>query len=271
MPTFPKKKVLRRKTMFKVPPKKPEKMISVAKYEIKKALNRTLEVKEQSNVNNVILSGYNNTGLTTAGIIPISPYTGFVQIDSGGLQGQRIGNSIRTKRCILSVAMFSRPYSITTPAPQPQELLFYILSSKINNTVRPTTLTGLFQNGSSSSDFTSSLQDATYNKSAINKDLFHIHAIIKKKQGYASWDDPTGYSALYSGYNNNDYKLNNVWQLDVTKYIPKEILYNDNSVNPSTRLTYFYCEAVQANGTQSSSVVDSAQMYTRVDYSYTDA
>lgn len=248
--------------------------IAMVKNEIKKAFNKEIEVKTNSNINNVVLAGYNNTGIMASGIIPLTPYTGFMTVAQGIGQGDRIGNSIRIKRAMLHMAMWPHQYNaLTVPFVIPVEIQIFILSNKVAPTVRPTTIQGLLQFGDTSADLTSSLQDCAITRPAsFNLDLYHVHYYKRVKLAHAAWPTgASGWAANSNGFPNNDFKLNQVLQIDVTKFFPKVIQYNDTTANPTSRMTYLYVQAVNANGAQNTATSDAASMYQRIDIDYTDA
>lgn len=245
----------------------------IANKEARKVLSQEIEVKTALSVNNIVIAGYNNAaGLLPLSIIPITPYTGFVEINQNAEQDGRIGNKIRTKKVILSLAMWPLPYSDPTNIfPTPQEIMIFILSNKKDSTVLPTSIPSLIQYGNTTQSLTSSLQDIVNIPIGWNKDLYVLHKVIVKKLGPASWTyQVPGFAANTSGFNNNDFKYNQVMHIDVTKYCPKNITFNDGTDTATSRLTYFYVMAVPCDGNVQGTGIAPSECYTRVDYHYTD-
>jgi len=244
----------------------------IAQQEARKVMEREIEVKNALTFNTFYIGGYNSATALPLSIIPITPYTGFVDIDQNAEQDGRIGNKIRTKKVMLSLVIYPLQYDATTNLfPFPQEVMIFILSNKTNPTVRPTSIPSLIQYGNTTQSLTSSLQDICNVPIGWNKDLYVVHKVIVKKLGPSQWPiGNPGFAANTASGPNNDFKLNHVLHIDVTKYCPKTITFNDGTNSASSRMTYFYVQAVPANGYVQTNTQLPCECYTRVDYTYTD-
>jgi hypothetical protein len=232
-----------------------------------------MEVKRVNDFNTFLVAGYNSTTQVPISIIPITPYAGYNEIGQGVGQDQRIGNKIRTVKAMVSFSMWPEPYdAINNATPSPQDIMIFILSNKVNNTVRPTSLPTFVQNGTADQSLTAALQDLTDVKMGFNRDLYTIHKVIHKKLGYSSWPmGNPGFAANTANSPNNDYHLNQSISIDVTKYCPKDITYQDTNNSPTSRMVYFYIQAVPANGFVQGTTALPVETYSRIDYWYTDA
>jgi len=245
---------------------------STIQKEVDRQLKVQVEPKQVTDFKNLVLSSYNNFGLMAMSIVPLTPYTGFCEVPQGNADGERIANRIRTVKAILSVAIWPSAFnSLTNPYAIPRELQLFILSRKINGTVRPTNLSGLVDYNDASQGLTGSLQDLCDVKMGINTSLYTVHKIVTKKLGYAAWPSgANGYADNNNGFVNNDFSLNHVFSIDITKYFPKEILFNDEALDPTSRMTFMYVQIVPADGQPGDDGQDGAQMYMRTDFTYTD-
>lgn len=201
------------------------------------------------------------------GIIPLSPFAGFVDIPQGTGQGARVGNYVRTKKCILSMVMSIQPYNAIyniVPKPMMIKCWFVKFKGQSNSTA---SLTGFFQNGSTSSNLTGFLSDFTQE---VNKEAVTLLGSKIFKIGNANISG-TGNLPVNQFFANNDYPLNVLVNLDVTKYLSAKYHWQDSTTTtPTNDPTYMVIEAVNADNTQ---VVASSRPgllgYT-VTYHYTD-
>lgn len=192
---------------------------------------------------------YNNLSWATLGWgIPLSPYTSALDIPIGTGQGARIGNSISIRKLTFKGVISPAPYnSITNTTPMPNEVKFWIVSDKLvpSSNLVSGGWTTFFQNGSSSSSFSSNLLDMI---KTPNQDRYVIHTTKTFKVGYAAYEG-SGSAVAPQFQQNNDFKLNNKFSMDLTKYMVKNVKYNDASQIPTTRGLFLVMEAIRADGT----------------------
>lgn len=247
---------------------------------IKKQINLNLEKKKaiyqsptgtptkmyQYSTNNV-------TNFNAANVFPITPYTTWLDITQGTGQGNRIGNKIRTMRAFLKIMMYSTQYDVTVnPTPSPQDVNIYICSLKASNLkVDFTTALGtnFFQQGNTYTGLTGTISDCI---EPLNKDEFIFYKMMTKKLGFANYGG-SGTDGNNQSYSNNDYKYNQMIKIDVTKYIPKRIQYNDTDASPTTRSVWVVINPVDANGTAPYTTAGQypCNFYYDMEYTYTDA
>lgn len=170
-------------------------------------------------------------------VYPLTPYTGGMLIGQGTTQSSRLGNQIKPRSLTWDIIMSPLPYNASTnSSPQPLEIEIYICSLKMASGEIATAVevANMFQLNASSTAPTGSLVDFTQK---INTDIIKCHKRIRMKLGFASFNG-TGNNAAYQSFNNNDFKLNVIKRINLTKYCPKVITYNDNSSTPTSRCLF---------------------------------
>lgn len=249
-PTYRKKRVYKKKITTSI---------------VKRVISRMAEKKRGTIQVNSSLTSY-NSGITP--ILPMTPYTtNGIIITQGTGQGDRIGNQIRLTSVVMKYVIFPAPYNATTNLiPQPMNVILYWFKSKVNSTVLLTSLPNFFQNGDSATTPQSNLFDQLYD---LNTDQYTLIAKRVYKLGYAS-DTGTGNQAAAQSFANNDYKYNIIGKINLTKYCPKIVRYNDSSNNPTTPLVQCFAEIVPANGQTFATSIIPATIFTEVDIRYTD-
>jgi len=84
------------------------------------------------------------------------------------------------------------------------------------------------------------------------------------KVGYSSGNDSGNRS-------NNDFKFNQKFSINVTKYLPKVIKFDDADQDPSIRHTYMLITPFSADGTTQSNSNIVAQCQWELNYTFEDA
>lgn len=233
---------------------------------VKEEVFKLAETKsEQFTVNTVVLP-YTGTSWNTVGLRPLSPAPGGIQIAQGSGAGDRLADSVRTRKCTLELLFYPFPYDVSVnPAPQPYEVIIWIFGKK-QTSVTPTNLTGFFQNGDFTSDPAGTLVDTV---KTINRDLYTVYKKKIVKLGYSA-DNGTGNQPTNANFCNNDFKMNAHVKIDCTKYIPSVVTYNDTTAQPTTRGVFYAIEAVASNGAAVAAAWTPIQAYINVDYEYVD-
>jgi hypothetical protein len=184
----------------------------------------------------------------TMNVFPMCPYaTLFPSPAPGVLSNNRIGNEIRPRKVMLSYTLRPTPYNATfNPSPQPVHIQMYLGYLKQASGVLPNSadFNLFFNNGSSSYAPSGTLSDLV---AMPNTDMWTILKTWSHKVGFAS-SDGTGINVGWSAYSNNDYKLNVVKKLDITKHIPKVIKFNDSLPSTQGRNLFLFYQAVASNG-----------------------
>jgi len=265
---FKRKAVIKRKAVYKkrVYKKRAPKASSSLVKTIKRVMQKQEETKcsSYSNLNWFMSPKSTSIDMNVQTLSP-SSYV----INQGVGQGDRIGNKIATKRCILRLVAFPLPYNITTNGtPIPQDIVIYF--GKLKQTLdspTSTDFTQLYQAGNSSAAPVNSLIDLT---KPINTDIFTVVKQIRFKLGYSVYAG-TGVNVGNQSFSNNDYKLNFVRNIDITKLMAKHYIFSDNTNPPVNSALFMWNQSVGANGTTAAANVIPASCSYTIDYQYTDA
>lgn len=225
------------------------------------------------------------------GLFPITPYTSAgspldstISIVQGTSQKARIGNVIRTKRAVLKGVLVPKLQDPTiNPEPRPLEVCMWIFKLKgfASTGSLGDTIDGaeyvlenhFFQNataGGTSEGLTGELMDIIR---PVNQDVVQL---LYKRVFKVGWSEITNSNQGNIGNNqrylNNDFKYNQKFSIDVTKYIPKIIKYNDNDDAPNIRNTYVMICPYNADGIFSTnSSLYPLTAHWSLEYTYEDA
>lgn len=256
-----KKKVYKKKTVKKVTIKKM----------IKQAIARSTENKERQFFQKTpaILQSSSSAASLDGSIIPLTPFAAGLQIDQGVAQGDRVGNVISIKKLRFKGTIVSLPYdSILNVAPQPLQIKCWIFYDKRDPTIKPTPAAqaNFFQFNSTSEGFSNSLIDLW---KPINTDVYRVLTTKTWKLGFSHYNN--GGNPNWQNYQNNDFKYNINFSFDLTKHIIKNVKFNDNNSNPTTRGLFALFQVVYANGGTIGSGQRLASIQYMIDCIYEDA
>jgi len=206
----------------------------------------------------------------TLNAYPMLPYTGYWSVTQGVGAGNRIGNQIKTRKLMLNYVLFPLPYDATSnPNPIPCEVIMYLGYVKNTPAVLPgaTDFTYFYQSGNSSVTPAGSLRDLI---AVNNKDYWVIKKRWSHKIGFSN-NQGTGGVANYQYQANNDFKLNVVRRLDITKLVPSTIIFNDTGSSPTTKNLFLMFEAVSSNGLVLGAAFKTVTIDYWIDFEYEDA
>lgn len=207
-------------------PKKKESISSIIKKEIlrlaeKKTLNYGGGVQDVAN--------FANTGAVASNTIPLTPYTGYMNVSQGTSSAGRIGNKIKITNANIKLMFAPNPYNATSNSiPTPQVLNVYIwkaanLTADIT-AARFIASNSFLQNSNASFGLTGNLRDYLF---AINKDQVKILRKYTLKLGASSYTLNTGTQDNSFNYNNNDFKSCIIKTIDYTSLLDPEYTFND--------------------------------------------
>ena len=239
---------------------------AIAKY-VNRVVHQNIENKQIGEKNDEFFSSYifgNNLN-----VMPIYPCAASLVINQGTGQGERVGNTIKTRKLLLKYILHPAPYDTqNNPSPCPQEVMIWIGYLKNNRMKEPDTTDfgKFFQYGSINSSPTSLLWDTM---SPVNKDLFTICKVFRHKIGTAAYQGD-GHNSYAQYFNNNDFKLNASKTVDCTKFINKTLKFDDTTVQSDTGL-YLWMTSVNADGTLGNSNMYATHIMWTLDYFYEDA
>jgi len=201
---------------------------------------------------------------------PMAPLSSFWTISQGVGQGGRIGNRCRTKKVMLSYVLRPNSYDATfnvVPVPCVVQLLLGYVRNTPNTLPTSTDINNLFQNGGSVAAPIGQLRDVI---SIINKDYWVIKKRWAHKLGFGDYGG-TGFQIAWQGYNNNDYQLNVLKMIDITRHLPATLAFNDNTFQNLTKNLFLMYYAVSANGAVLASTQLPIHIDFWIDYHYEDA
>lgn len=236
--------------------RKPIRKTSFKKKSMRKFVKRV--IKSTAEKKNCVFRASKTVGYVTSGtgIVSISdllPYASGVLVQGTG-QGDRIGNKITFVSGRLNLFIYPAVYNATSnPFPTPQIMRIFIGYRKSQPTVAPTTFTDLFQLGNTSVGITSTPDNMTLE---VNKDAFMIYYDKLVKIGYAVTNG-SGASGADQGWANNDFKLNHIVKIPLSKFYPKKLTFNDGTTTVEQPGRYMWCivQAATNNTTSSTSVI----------------
>lgn len=251
------------------------KMAAMMKVIARREVEKTTELKSIQYNSSVL--GLNNYANSTVGnnVVSLTPIGGGIDINQGTASDERIGNQVRVRKVWLHLSLFPAPYNATTNStPIPQDVICYIFSVRPNE---PSDLTSVrtfcddsfFDNGSSVQGFTGDLSDFMKRP---NTDSVIVHKRFVLKIGAANYETNTGTQANSYSYANNDYKLNCLKRMDITKYIPKNLKFEDTSNACQNNPVYLVMSPCDADGGAATDTTNATPLtYTYgLTYEYTD-
>jgi len=268
--------VFRRKTQKAVRRAKPRARIGrksrgvslAVKQYVKKAIHTNVENKTQTvNYGGAFGNVVNNPSMHS---YPMTPYTGYMTIGQGIAQNQRIGNEIKIRKVMLRYVLRPLGYNVdSNPFPVPVQVDMFLGRTRLCPGDQPISgdFNFLFQNGSSSIAPVGSLNDLISNP---NTDYFTIKKRWSHKLGYAN-SQGSGAIAANQYFANNDFKMNVVKKLNITKYYPKTLKFNDATNQVQGPGLFLWYQAVSANGNINGSTILPAHLTFWLDVQFEDA
>lgn len=268
----------RRKSYRKIPFKRNYKSYakkkgpSPIKRIIRSEIARSVENKTQQyfNTGRSLTTSYDAPGnFDTNNVFPVGLDITNLIVSQGVGQGQRVGNTIKTRKLMFKGTVFPLGYdAITNTQPVPQQIKMWIFYDKILPTQNPTPRGNgdFFQNGSGTATFSNTLMDMWR---PHNKDRYVVLATRVFKVGYEDFEGAGGVQAQ-GWMSNNDFKMNQNFSIDLTKHYPKIVKFNDNQFLPTTRGLWCMIQPVWANGGLNTNAY-SCRMQYMLDYTYEDA
>lgn len=212
--------------------------------------NKCQQANLQMGLYTPVTSGLSN--FIFRGLFPLTPYdsTGApigscIDILQGTGQSSRIGNVLRTKRAILKGVIYPNPVSASNPSPKCVEVVMWIFKMKQINTgglimdAETMANSRFFQDNNGATGLTGDLINIIQSPNQDTVTILHKRTF---KVGYSS-------GSLSGNLANNDFKYNQKFSINVTKYLPKVVKYDDNDTDPSIKHTYCLMVPFYADGT----------------------
>lgn len=242
---------------------------NIRKY-VKKEIHKNIENKIVS-INQTLAFG-NVTESPDLNLYPVLPYSGYTTIPQGVTQGGRVGNRCRVMKVLLRYVLHPIAYdAIVNPNPVPTEVQMFLVRLKQSQGLLPNTgnIASIVQLGGSSVSLSGNLSDIAIN--TWNKDLFSEVKTWTHKLGYASATG-TGAVAGAQYYSNNDFKLNVIKRMDITKYVAKYMVFDDSGSTHLGKNIFFGFQCVNAGSMGIlGSTITPARITYWIDIHYEDA
>lgn len=213
-------------------------LIKAAREEAKKVIRSMAEVKKLYVARNFNIYNLSPTSSGTnvvnhyQALTPNNDSTNGLNLEIGATNGTRIGNEIVTKKCTFKYIVTQNPYNATSNLlPQPFFVKFWIISKKQDPQGAPLA-DELYDSGSADffveGDTVDGFSGTTYDlMREVNTQAYRVHHSWVVKCGFAQ-SYPNGTSAAYEYFNNNDFPLVSMGEIDCTKYCYKKYVYNND-------------------------------------------
>lgn len=234
---------------------------------IKRAITRNLEVKQwQFGVDADGLHDFQNVGFHGSNYFGLTPSSVNALVTGMGTSN-RVGNKIRVKSAMLKLILYPTAYDVSTnPFPRPYDVRLIIAHSKST----PTALvisSDFFEINNSTAAPSDDLSDMVLN---INKNVYVVSYDKRIKVAHASYEG-SGSDVANQFQTNNDYKLNVIRNIDITKMLPKNIEWNDAETTPVSFMPNLIMLQAPASGTPSPVDKVALKYYCEITIRYTDA
>lgn len=239
---------------------------------IKKYVKRTLDSRIENKVANFWLNGTrlfnisnNIADFRNNNIFFLSPQlaaSNGVTISQGIEQNQRIGNIVNIKKANIRLVLYPGIWEGTPTFPV--NVNMYIFSTRKAGSIsqlRTQIETEFFQLGDTSLPLTGTLDD---NVLMVNNNSLQFHKRICFKLGTSQND--TNLSGM-----NNDYKLNIMYNIDVTKYLKKRYTFEDSDNEAYDKYTICMFSVVPADNTLLGTNTNLCDMSYNYEIEYEDA
>jgi len=195
---------------------------------------------------NVFALGFNTVGPTCV---------------QGTGQGNRIGNQVTIKRAILKAVLVPMPQNATTnPTPKPVVVRMALMYDREDENDSFIPGNQLMQSGNGAAALEGRITDMLH---PYNNNRYRVLTTRTFKLGFAEYAGTTTSVAnqgIFQAYSNNDFKLNHQIKMDVSKYLPKKVKWNDNTSNPVTRGLYALFHYANADGSSLDPTIIAAEI-----------
>lgn len=236
--------------------------------EVKKVLRRTAEKKQIDS--GLGLTYFGSAATNSQLVVGLSPNAGTLAISQGSGVNQRTGNRVRVKRAIFKGQIFPAVHNASFNAiPEPQNVKFYFLSSKTDPNEQVTPLVSPFYRSGATTSAMAGLGSDPYFQ--IDHESLTVYYEKLYKVGYSRFGT-TGTLTAADGWANNDVPIIQRFEFDITKWLPKEFVFDDATVNPTSRALCCVIEATSAlSGTaQTTTQSNTTGIVYQIHIEYTD-
>jgi len=209
----------------------------------------------------------------TLHVYPLTPFPSYLEIQQGVAQNQRTANEVRVRKVLLKYVLYYTKYNPETNNNlMPIEVQLFLGYVKNSSGILPiaSDFDNLYQYNNTVNPILGNLSDLNQK---INTDYWTIKKYWRHKLGYSTVlnSDAAVNPTAYANYANNDFKMNIVKTLDITKLYPKLLKFNDVSITLQGAGLFFFMQALAADGTTLSGSQNPCSIVWQLDVSYEDA
>lgn len=240
--------------------------VSMVKTMVKKALDNRIENKTLGTTGTLsIFQAQNTTIINTFNLIPA--------MGQGTSESQRSGNQVKMKYCVLKGFMRYRGQGTNEETPiAPGQFHVRLFIGRLKQSIlNPTAsqLGELLRTGTVVGGFDS--REGLSLVRPVNTEVFTVYydKIFKVGAAGPANNNTTFFAA--SGLNNNDYKLNHIITIPLTKMIAKTWTYNDGALSPTNTGLFMWAGIVDAMASDYANINPLVQFDFDIKWSYEDA
>lgn len=201
---------------------------------VKKVLRSNAEKKQIDSLQS--WTQFGSAASSTHLIVNLLPNAATLDISQGASVQQRIGNRVRIKKVTFRGQLMPAPYNGTTnTTPEPQNVKMWFVSNRGDPADPATPTIGpWFRAGSTTSSMTGTVTDHIRQMDHESLRVYHEELF---KVGHAQYGTAGvgGATDAEYWYANNDSQERGLFNFDVTKWCPKEIVWDDTTVAPLSR------------------------------------
>lgn len=248
--------------------KQPSKMVKMVTQIVNRRINQNVENKHGAVTNLLLVNQLGTATITSAFAQSLTP-----SIPQNTSESGRIGNSVTVKRvtlvgymCLNNVGLSGEnPY-----VPSQYNVRLFIGRLKLTNSTPITAnYNVLLRTGATALQFDS--QDPLSLCRGINTEEWTIFYDRIHKIGVQSPANNAATFNIASGIANNDYKLNKMLKIDLTRMIKKKLLFSDSGTQPTNTGLYIFAGLVDALGSNALPASPPVLLHYDLEMSYEDA
>ena len=217
---------------------------------VKTYVNRTIHAQiENKNVQLNSSTSFGNINQSAVlNVAALTPYAGALAITQGTGSANRTGNEVKTRKVLLKYVIYPKPYNVTTNTSlRPCYVQLWLGYVKNSSGLKPiaSDYDQLYNYNNTVNPILGQLFDLNQ---SINSDYWCIKKAWTHKVGFSNTFNASGGDGSAGYNNNNDFPYSIVKKLDITKFYPKVMKFNDASTTISGPGLFFFFQCVTANG-----------------------
>jgi hypothetical protein len=217
---------------------------------VRREIRRAAETKQRTTLvlqDNLVSTGSGASTWNANNVIPLGFVPGAINIQQGTGDGARVGNRIEMTKFVMRAVFVPLPYNATTnPLPQPMQVRLVLFYQRTAPTNIPAPYTDFLAFNNTSATLQNDLTDQIAD---FNTDKYRILAQKRFKIGFQVYTaTSTQTTSTQQAFPNNDFKYNQNVTWDLTKYLPKTVIYEDDDATAQTRSIYMAVIISNADG-----------------------